>query len=143
MLEAWLRAPAVARWWPDAESQIASIAEHLGDARMTALIALSAGLPAGYVQHYAAHAWPAPHYAALPQGSVALDLFGAPDAPCRGSLWLDALATSLLRTAPAVAVDPDPANGRARAAMARAGFTDQGPAIDAEGRAVRLMTRLR
>ena len=139
-LRAWLRAPNVASWWGDPEREAATLEEDLEEPCMTMLIVSFQGRPFAYVQHYPVDAWPQPHFAHLPPGSRAVDAFiGEPDMLGRGhgSIFLRRLAEQLrAEGAPAVAIDPDVENARARRAYERAGFrgdaiveTGEGPAV--------------
>jgi len=140
MLRAWLSAPEVARWWGDPQREAATLEEDLTEAAMTMLIVSFQGRPFAYVQHYAVDAWPQPHFAHLPVGARAIDAFvGEPDMLGRGhgGVFLRRLAERLkAEGSPAIAIDPDVDNARARRAYARAGFrgetiveTGEGPAI--------------
>jgi aminoglycoside 6'-N-acetyltransferase len=96
--------------------------------------------PFAYCQHYDVHAWPQPHFAALPFGSRAIDAFVG-DAEMigrgHGPAYLKMLASRLRKEgAPAVAIDPAVENRRARRAYEKAGFrieafveTGEGPAV--------------
>jgi aminoglycoside 6'-N-acetyltransferase len=140
MLRAWLRTPDVARWWGDPAREAATLAGDLDEPEMHMLIVAFQGRPFAYVQHYRVDAWPQPHFAKLPPGSQAIDAFvGEPDMLGRGhgAVFLRLLAERLAADgAPAVAIDPDVENLRARRAYAKAGFsgdtiveTGEGPAV--------------
>jgi aminoglycoside 6'-N-acetyltransferase len=140
MLRAWLRTPDVVQWWGDPDREAATLEEDLREPRMVMSIVSFAGRPFAYVQHYELEAWPQPHFAELPRGTRAVDAFiGEPDMlGCgHGAIFLRLLARQLMADgAPAVAIDPDVDNARARRAYARAGFcgdrivqTDEGPAV--------------
>ncbi|TRW97486.1 acetyltransferase [Paracoccus sp. M683] len=143
MLADWLRAPEISRWWPDPAHQIAGIEKDLGEPAMSQLMVVATGWPIAFVQHYQAHRWKAPHFASLPAGTVAIDVFSAPDAMGQGGAWLDALALHLLKTAPMLAVDPAPDNTRAIRAYEKAGFRGDLVAPNEHGEMLRLMTRRR
>ena len=143
MLAGWLGDPRVARWWPDADRQLALVAEDLDNPAMAQLVVLREGVPVAYAQHYPVHEWPAPHFAGLPPDAVAIDVFSAPEGFGHGGAWLRALGDLLLRQAPVLVIDPDPENTRAIRAYEKAGFAGAGIRIDGEGRPVRVMTRLR
>ncbi len=140
MLRAWLQRPEVARWWGDPEQEAATLSEDLGEPRMVMRIVSFQGRPFAYVQHYQVDAWPQPHFAGLPAGSRAIDAFvGEPEMLGRGhgAIFLRRLAEQLRADgAPAVAIDPDVHNLRARRAYEKAGFrgdtvveSGEGPAI--------------
>jgi aminoglycoside 6'-N-acetyltransferase len=140
MLRAWLSTADVARWWGDPAREAATLAGDLDEPEMQMLIIAFRGEPFAYAQHYRVDAWPQPHFAHLPPGSQAIDAFiGEPDMLGRGhgSIFLRLLAQQLVAAgAPAVAIDPDVDNARARRAYERAGFrgdtiveTGEGPAV--------------
>ena len=94
---------------------------------MTMLIASHDGEPFAFAQHYGVHTWPSPQFAHLPRGARAIDLFiGKPGMIGHGhgtALVRQIALTLRKRGVPAIAIDPDIANYRARRAYARAGFT--------------------
>ncbi|MFT4129192.1 GNAT family N-acetyltransferase [Labrys sp. (in: a-proteobacteria)] len=139
LLAAWLREPEVACWWQDADKQLELLREDLADPRMVMRIVSFEARPFAYVQDYEVHAWEQPHLAAFPVGTRGIDTFiGDPAMLGRGHgpAYLRLLAQHLrAEGAPMVVVDPDPANRRAQAAYAKAGFqardlvaTEDGPA---------------
>jgi aminoglycoside 6'-N-acetyltransferase len=140
LLRAWLRTPEVVRWWGDPEEQAKLLEEDLGEPLMVMGIVSFAGRPFAYVQHYAVHSWPQPHFAGLPVGSRAIDAFvGEPDmiGKGHGSAFLRLLAERLVaKGAPAVAIDPDAENLRARRAYQKAGFRPVGFVETGEGLAM-------
>ena len=140
MLNAWLRTREVARWWGDPVQQALLLRDDLSEPRMAMEIVSFEGRPFAYCQHYDVHAWPQPHFVALPAGSRAIDAFvGEPEMLGRGhgSAFLRMLASRLRKEgAPAVAIDPAAENRRARRAYEKAGFrvealveTGDGPAL--------------
>jgi aminoglycoside 6'-N-acetyltransferase len=140
LLRAWLRTPGVVRWWGDPVEQSALLQADMSEPRMVMRIVSFAGRAFGYVQDYAVHAWPQPHFEHLPRGSRAIDAFiGEPDmiGKGHGSIFLRLVAQRLRAAgAPVVAIDPSVDNVRARRAYAKAGFrgdavveTAAGPAI--------------
>jgi aminoglycoside 6'-N-acetyltransferase len=143
LLARWLRAPQVRRWWGDPAEQLALVAADLGEAQMRQWIVSLRGDPFAYAQAYEVHSWGAPHLAALPQGTMAIDCFiGEPAllGQGHGAGFLRALARKLLRDgAPLVAIDPDPANEQARRAFARAGFHGDTVVAAPEGPAVLML----
>lgn len=143
MLAEWLRVPQVARWWPDAERQLALIRAERRAAPMRQLIALRGDTPLGYAQCYPAFHWPAPHFAGLPQDSIALDVFGAPAGRGQGGAWLRALGDLLLQDGSTLVIDPAPENLRAIRAYEKAGFSGLRIATDSEGQSVLVMARRR
>jgi aminoglycoside 6'-N-acetyltransferase len=143
LLSRWLRTPEVARWWGDPGEQAALLKQDLGEPRMVMRMVAFRGRPFAYAQDYPVHAWPQPHLAHLPPGSRAIDAFVGEPAMIglgHGSAFLRLLAERLrAEGAPVVAIDPDPANVRARRAYARAGFPGDAVVDTADGPAV-LMT---
>jgi len=143
MLQEWLATPAVARWWGDPAEQLALLTEDLDEPGMTMLIVSFEGSPFAYAQHYAVHRWPQPHFEHLHAGTRAIDAFvGVPAmlGKGHGSAFLRLLAADLIAAgAPVVAIDPDIANARARAAYARAGFLDDGIVESCEGPVARML----
>jgi aminoglycoside 6'-N-acetyltransferase len=126
MVAGWLQTAEVARWWGEPAAQLALIAGDIDEPMMRQWIVEHDGLPFAYVQAYPARAWRQSHLAGLPDGSEVIDAFiGVPDMVGRGhgSAFLRAFAERLIAEgAPAVAIDPDIGNYRARRAYARAGF---------------------
>jgi aminoglycoside 6'-N-acetyltransferase len=145
LLRRWLRTPEVVRWWGDPDEQIALLAHDLGVPEMVMRIVCVEARPFAYAQDYAVDVWPQPHFAGLPAGSRAIDAFvGEPDMIGRGhgSAFLRLLAEHLIgEGVPAVAIDPDADNHRARRACARAGFRDEGIVETGEGRAIVMIYR--
>lgn len=143
MLREWLETPDVVRWWGDPAEQYALLEEDLDEAGMAMLIVSFEGTPFAYAQHYAVHRWPQPHFEHLPAGSRAIDAFvGVPAmlGKGHGRAFLRLLAMELIAAgAPIVAIDPDIANARARAAYARAGFVHDGIVESGEGTVARML----
>lgn len=143
MLDVWLRAPEVARWWGEPLEQVALLCEDLDEPRMSMVIVSVDALPFAYAQHYDVHDWPQPHLAHLPAGSRAVDAFiGVPDLlGCgHGPAFLQLLARRLRADgAPVVAIDPAADNHRARRAYANAGFRGDTIVATAEGSAVLML----
>jgi aminoglycoside 6'-N-acetyltransferase len=126
MLRTWLATPEVVRWWGDPAEQYALLEEDLGNPLMVMRIVAFDGRPFAYVQDYDVHTWPQAHFAHLPEGARGIDAFiGVLDMIGRGhgAAFLRERAEQLVAAgAPCVAIDPDAANLRARAAYAKAGF---------------------
>jgi aminoglycoside 6'-N-acetyltransferase len=137
MLRGWLETAEVRRWWGDPDEQFALLDADLDDARMTMRIVSLDCNPFAYVQHCLVHDWPQTPYAHLPAGALAIDAFiGVPAMIGRGhgSRFLRLLAEQLIAEgAPLLAIDPDIANVRARAAYARAGFVEDAVVATEEG----------
>jgi aminoglycoside 6'-N-acetyltransferase len=143
MLREWLETPDVVRWWGGPAEQYTLLEEDLDEPGMTMLIVSFEGRAFAYAQHYAVHRWPQPHFAHLPASTRAIDAFvGVPAmlGKGHGSAFLRLLAVNLIAAgAPMVAIDPDIANARARAAYARAGFLDDGIVESGEGPVARML----
>jgi aminoglycoside 6'-N-acetyltransferase len=139
-LRAWLRTPEVVRWWGDPEEQAKLLAEDLSEPLMVMRIVSHHGRPFAYAQDYAVDSWPQRHFAGLPAGARAIDAFvGEPDmiGKGHGSAFLRLLAEKLrAQGAPAVVIDPDPDNLRARRAYQRAGFRPVGVVETGDGPAM-------
>ena len=136
----WLARPHVREWWGDPDEQYELLAGDLDEPRMVMRIVSFDGRPFAYAQDYEVHAWPQPHFAALPPGSRAIDTFIGEPAMLgigHGGAYLRALALLIEADgATAVVIDPDRDNARARRAYAKAGFagetvvdTPEGPAV--------------
>jgi len=140
MLRRWLQSPAAREWWGDPDEQYALLEEDLSNPLMRMRIVSLDGRPFAYVQDYDVGSWPQDHLARLPRGTRAVDTFiGEPQmvGAGHGSAFLRLVAEALIgEGAPCVAIDPDPANERARRAYARAGFVEEGLAPTPEGPAV-------
>jgi aminoglycoside 6'-N-acetyltransferase len=136
----WLETPEVVRWWGEPGEQLALLTEDLDEPKMRQWIVEHDGQAFAYAQAYEAQAWPQPHLAHLPAGAQVIDAFiGEPGMIGRGhgGAFLRQLAELLIAEgAPAVAIDPDAANIRARRAYARAGFVEQGIVETTDGPAV-------
>ena len=140
MAARWLKSPEVARWWGDPEAELTLLSQDLDEPAMQQWIVEHRAQPFAYVQTYRAGAWPQPHLQHLPADAQMIDAFiGEPAMLGRGHgrALLSAFARRLIAAgAPAVAIDPNADNHRARRAYARAGFvgdrivtTKEGPVV--------------
>ena len=140
MFKKWLNTSEPMLWWGDPEHEYSLLEEDLENPGMTMLVVSYQGVPFAYAQHYEVHTWPQPHLSHLPAGSRAIDAFiGVPAmlGVGHGSAFLRLLALELKGAgAPAIAIDPDVGNKRARRAYYNAGFrgetvveTEAGPAV--------------
>jgi aminoglycoside 6'-N-acetyltransferase len=122
----WLRTPEVVRWWGDPEEQLGLVSADIDQPMMRQWIVEHDRVPFAYIQAYPTQVWPQSHLTHLPNGTEAIDAFiGVPEMIGRGhgGVFLRAFAEMLIAGgAPAVAIDPDAENHRARRAYARAGF---------------------
>jgi aminoglycoside 6'-N-acetyltransferase len=135
LVRRWLGEPHVAQWWPDAEKQAQSIAEHLSEPSMCCLILRIDGQDVGYLQVYDPHHEPciapdrtkiAHPYRDQPPGARGIDLFIG-EATCVGRGHGPRLLARVLRDlfaagTPCVLTDPDPANTNSITAFSKAGF---------------------
>jgi aminoglycoside 6'-N-acetyltransferase len=139
-LRLWLRTAEVVRWWGDPDEQSALLEADLDEPLMVMRIVAFNGRPFAYAQDYDVRSWPQAHFAELPPGARAIDAFiGEPDmlGVGHGARFLRLFALRLrAEGAPAVVIDPDPDNLRARRAYGRAGFCGDRLVETAEGPAV-------
>lgn len=129
MLRAWVATPEAQRWWGEPSEQLALIVEDLGNDAMRQWIVSFEGQPFAYAQAYEVHAWPQPHLAGLPPGTMAVDAFIGISGMIglgHGSRFLRRLAETLLaKGAPLIVIDPAVENSRAQKAYRKAGFHEQ------------------
>jgi len=128
MMAQWLPMPAVRAWWGDPDTELALVTEDLQNPPMDQRIASFNRTPFGYLQSYPCAAWGAPQFHDQPKDARAMDvLIGLPAmlGQGHGTTMVRLYAETLLTEgAPAVIIDPDPANLRAIHAYRRAGFRD-------------------
>jgi aminoglycoside 6'-N-acetyltransferase len=145
MLRRWLETPEVRRWWGDPAEQQALIEEDLAGAVMTQLIVSLDGRPFAYAQHCEVHEWGESPFFHLPRGARAIDPFiGEPDliGQGHGPAFLRIICEGLAaQGAPAIGIDPDVANHRARQAYRKAGFVGEEVVETSEGPAVLMLFR--
>ena len=138
MVERWLHSPEVVRWWGEPAKQLALLKDDLSEPQMRQRIVEHRERPFAYVQSYEAHAWPQAHFQHLPYGAQVVDAFIGERKMLgcgHGSAFLRLFASVLIEGgAPAVAIDPDIENLRARRAYARAGFVENSVVRTADGR---------
>jgi len=141
----WLKTPEVTRWWGDPEHELTVLAQDLDEPSLRQWIVEYRGRPFAYVQAYPAGAWPQTHLKHLCADTQMIDAFvGEPDMlnQGHGSAFLRELAQMLIdEGSPAVAIDPDAKNERARRAYARAGFEGDEIVNAAEGSVVVMVFR--
>lgn len=141
----WLKTPEVMRWWGDPEHELTVLAQDLDEPSMHQCIVEYQGRPFAYVQTYLAGAWPQAHLKHLRADIRMIDVFvGEPDMLGRGdgSTFLREFAQVLIdEGSPAVAIDPDARNQRARRAFARAGFEGDKIVDAAQGPVVIMLFR--
>jgi aminoglycoside 6'-N-acetyltransferase len=145
MLRRWLETHEVRRWWGDPAEQQALIEEDLAGCVMTQLIVSLDGRPFAYAQHCEVHEWGESPFLHLPRGSRAIDPFiGEPDLLGRGHgpAFLRMICDQLVVAGtPAIGIDPDVENHRARSAYRKAGFVGEDVVETAEGPAVLMLFR--
>lgn len=150
LLARWVRTPAVAEWWIEADGSPASPID--GDDLDTEGLALwlvaheaaNGGAPFAFIQDYDPHRWPDHPFSHLLPGARGIDQFiGVPEMIGRGhgAAFIRAHCDALIAAgAPAIGTDPHPANARAIRACEKAGFVRGDERDTAWGRAL-LMER--
>jgi aminoglycoside 6'-N-acetyltransferase len=139
MIQRWLETPEVVRWWGDPDEQYALVSGDLDHPDMDQFIVALDEHPFGYIQCYPLSTWNQ-SFGIQPAATRGIDQFiGEPDMIGRGhgSSFIRQFVDSLLASGvPRVVTDPDPGNGRAVRAYAKAGFqserivdTPDGPAL--------------
>jgi aminoglycoside 6'-N-acetyltransferase len=139
LLRRWLKTPEVVRWWGQPDEQYALVGGDLDHPDMDQFIVAIGDRPFGYIQCYALSAWNQ-GFGEQPPRTRGIDQFiGEPDmiGSGHGSSFIRKFVEHLLASGiPRVVTDPDPDNGRAVRAYARAGFqserivdTPDGPAL--------------
>ena len=139
LVRRWLETPEVTRWWGQAEQQYALVSGDLDHPDMDQFIVWLDDHPFAYLQCYMLSAWNQ-GFGAQPPKTRGIDQFiGEPGMiGCgHGSGFIRQFTGALLASGiPRVVTDPDPDNGRAVRAYAKAGFqsdrvidTADGPAL--------------
>jgi aminoglycoside 6'-N-acetyltransferase len=139
MIQRWLETPEVVRWWGDPDEQFALLSGDLDHPDMDQFIVTLDEHPFGYIQCYPLSTWNQ-CFGIQPAATRGIDQFiGEPDMIGRGhgSSFIRQFVDALLASGvPRVVTDPDPGNGRAVRAYAKAGFqservvdTPDGPAL--------------
>jgi aminoglycoside 6'-N-acetyltransferase len=125
LIRRWLETPEVVRWWGQPDEQYALVSDDLDHPDMAQFIVAIDDHPFAYVQCYALGTWNE-GFGAQPPGTRGIDQFiGEPDmiGQGHGSGFLRQFADTLLASGlPRIVTDPDPDNGRAIRAYAKAGF---------------------
>jgi aminoglycoside 6'-N-acetyltransferase len=142
-VKSWLETPEVRRWWGEPDEQYALVSGDLDHPDMDQFIVALDDHPFGYIQCYALSTWNQ-NFGAQPPRTRGIDQFiGEPGMIGRGhgSRFIRQFADSLLASGiPRLVTDPDPDNGRAVHAYARAGFQREGIVDTPDGPAL-LMVR--
>jgi aminoglycoside 6'-N-acetyltransferase len=139
LVRRWLATPDVTRWWGPPEQQYALVSGDLDHPDMDQFMVVLDDRPFGYIQCYALNAWNQ-GFGEQPPKTRGIDQFiGEPSMiGCgHGSGFIRKFTGALLDSGiPRVVTDPDPDNGRAVRAYAKAGFqsdrvvdTPDGPAL--------------
>ena len=139
LIRSWLDAPEVVRWWGDPDEQYELVSGDLDHPDMDQFIVALGGNPFGYIQCYPLSTWNQ-GFGEQPPRTRGIDQFiGVSDMIGRGhgSGFIRQFTDRLLASGiPRVVTDPDPDNGRAVRAYAKAGFqserivdTPDGPAL--------------
>lgn len=142
MFRDWLSQPHIDGWWGEGGTEARLVEEELGNTVVDMRIVEWGGTPFAYIQDYDAHAFGAPQYAGFPARARAIDTFlgdGAFLGKGHGAGYIAARLADLRRSFPVILTDPDPANDRAIAAYARAGFRRHGLAPCEDGDPVLVM----
>jgi aminoglycoside 6'-N-acetyltransferase len=139
MIQRWLETSEVVRWWGDPDEQYALVSGDLDHPDMDQFIVALDEHPFGYIQCYPLSTWNQ-SFGIQPAATRGIDQFiGEPGMIGRGhgSGFIRQFVDGLLASGiPRVVTDPDPGNGRAVRAYAKAGFqservvdTPDGPAL--------------
>ena len=139
MLERWLNAPHVRRWWGEPAKEVAGIAEDFDDPAMASFIVLHTGVPFAYLQSYRIAADDF-SFGDRPGQTIGIDQFiGLADMVGigHGPAMIDAFAAKVFdEGVERIVLDPHPDNAHAIRAYEKAGFhafdqrmTEDGPAL--------------
>ena len=139
VIRRWLETPEVVRWWGAPDQQYALVSGDLDHPDMDQFMVALDDQPFGYIQCYALSTWNQ-GFGSHPPATRGIDQFiGVSDMiGCgHGSGFIRQFADRLLASGiPRLVTDPDPDNGRAVRAYAKAGFrserlvdTPEGPAL--------------
>jgi aminoglycoside 6'-N-acetyltransferase len=139
MIRRWLETPEVVRWWGEPDAQYALVSGDLDHPDMDQFIVAIDDHPFGYIQCYALSTWNQ-NFGSQPPGTRGIDQFIGVSGMIgcgHGSGFIRQFADALLSSGiPRIVTDPDPGNGRAVRAYAKAGFqsdrvvdTPDGPAL--------------
>ena len=125
LVRGWLETPEVVRWWGQPDEQYGLVSGDLDHPDMDQFIVAFDDHPFAYLQCYALGTWNE-GFGTQPPGTRGIDQFiGEPGLIGRGhgSGFIRQFAdTRLASGLPRIVTDPDPDNGRAIRAYAKAGF---------------------
>jgi aminoglycoside 6'-N-acetyltransferase len=140
LLGNWLLHEHVREWWGDPARGLESIAEHIVDPAIDALVVEYNDLPIGYIQSWDPHAEADHPCRDQPVGTRGIDQFiGEPQLVGRGhgTAFIRLFVENLFGAgAPRVITDPNPRNSRAIRAYAKAGFKEIDRRMTISGEAV-------
>jgi aminoglycoside 6'-N-acetyltransferase len=126
LMQTWLGAPHMRRWWGEAEPALAELRQAIEEDSTHPFLILIDGHPVGYIQSYDIHAEPDHPYRDQPAGSVGIDLsLGESDllGVGHGPRIIEAFVARLFAAgAPRIVIDPAPDNERAIRAYEKAHF---------------------
>ena len=139
MLERWLNAPHVRRWWGEPAKEVAGIEDDFDDPAMESFIVFHAGMPFAYLQSYRIAADDF-SFGDRPERTVGIDQFIGPADMVgigHGPAMIDAFAARVFNEGvERIVLDPHPDNAHAIRAYEKAGFhafdqrmTEDGPAL--------------
>ena len=139
MLERWLNAPHVRRWWGDPAREVAGIEADFDDPAMASFSVLHAGMPFAYLQSYRIAADDF-SFGDRPDRTVGIDQFiglAGMVGIGHGPAMIDAFAAKVFdEGVERIVLDPHPDNAHAIRAYEKAGFhafdqrmTEDGPAL--------------
>jgi aminoglycoside 6'-N-acetyltransferase len=142
-IRGWLETPEVIRWWGAPDEQYALVSCDLDHPDMDQFIVVLDDHPFGYIQCYALGTWNQ-GFGLHPANTRGIDQFiGVPGMIGRGhgTGFIRQFVDSLLASGtPRVVTDPDPDNGRAIRAYAKAGFRSERLVDTSDGQSL-LMVR--
>jgi aminoglycoside 6'-N-acetyltransferase len=142
VIERWLVAPEVMRWWGEPDEQYELVSGDLDHPDMDQFIVSLGGRPFAYIQCYRLSAWNQ-GFGEHPPETRGIDQFiGEPDMlGCgHGSKFIRQFVDQLLQDGtPRVVTDPDPTNRRAVRAYEKAGFERVRPVETPDGSALLMM----
>jgi aminoglycoside 6'-N-acetyltransferase len=139
MLERWLNAPHVRRWWGEPADEVAGIAADFDEPGMESFVVLHDGVPFAYLQAYRI-ASDDLTFGDRPERTVGIDQFIGPADMVgigHGPAMIEAFVQKVFaKDIERVVLDPHPDNAHAIRAYEKAGFhafdqrmTEDGPAL--------------